>query len=166
MAQAASRAYDLDLFQPRKPHLVELKNTKKATEDNRRRSRRQSVLNLIVYLAIAALAVVLVGYFITCNVQLTEMNKALSDKQSQLSALQSEAVRLKSEMAGKTSAEKVNAYVQENGLNPKSIILKQVVKTRCPSPRWRATGSGVHGTPSSTLCRKTGLFARGVILCA
>lgn len=118
MAQAASRAYDLDLFQPRKPHLVELKNTKKATEDNRRRSRRQSVLNLIVYLAIAALAVVLVGYFITCNVQLTEMNKALSDKQSQLSALQSEAVRLKSEMAGKTSAEKVNAYVQENGLNP------------------------------------------------
>ena len=118
MAQAASRAYDLDLFQPRKPHLVELKNTKKATEDNRRRSRRQSVLNLIVYLAIAALAVVLVGYFITCNVQLTEMNKALSDKQSQLSALQSEAVRLKSEMAGKTSAERVNAYVQENGLNP------------------------------------------------
>ena len=117
MAQA-SRAYDLDLFQPRKPHLVELKNTKKATEDNRRRSRRQSVLNLIVYLAIAAIAVVLVGYFITCNVQLTEMNKALSDKQSQLSALQSEAVRLKSEMAGKTSAEKVNAYVQENGLNP------------------------------------------------
>ena len=118
MAQAANRAYDLDLFQPRKPHLVELKNTKKATEDNRRRNRRQSVLNLIVYLAIAALAVVLVGYFITCNVQLTEMNKALSDKQSQLSALQSEAVRLKSEMAGKTSAEKVNAYVQENGLNP------------------------------------------------
>jgi cell division protein FtsL len=117
MAQA-SRAYDLDLFQPRKPHLVELKNTKKATEDNRRRSRRQSVLNLIVYLAIAAIAVVLVGYFITCNVQLTEMNKALSDKQTQLSALQSEAVRLKSEMAGKTSAEKVNAYVQENGLNP------------------------------------------------
>lgn len=117
MAQA-SRAYDLDLFQPRKPHLVELKNTKKATEDNRRRSRRQSVLNLIVYLAIAAIAVVLVGYFITCNVQLTEMNKALSDKQTQLSALQSEAVRLKSEMAGKTSAEKVNAFVQENGLNP------------------------------------------------
>jgi cell division protein FtsL len=117
MAQA-SRAYDLDLFQPRKPHLVELKNTKKATEDNRRRSRRQSVLNLIVYLAIAAIAVVLVGYFITCNVQLTEMNKALSDKPTQLSALQSEAVRLKSEMAGKTSAEKVNAYVQENGLNP------------------------------------------------
>ena len=117
MAQA-SRAYDLDLFQPRKPHLVELKNTKKATEDNRRRNRRQSVLNLVVYLAVAAVAVVLVGYFITCNVQLTEMNKTLSDKQTQLSALQSEAVRLKSEMAGKTSAEKVNAYVQEHGLNP------------------------------------------------
>ena len=118
MAQAASRAYDLDLFQPRKPHLVELKNTKKATEDNRRRSRRQSVLNLIVYLAIAALAVVLVGYFITCNVRLTEMNKALKDKQSQLSALQSEEVRLRSEVAGQTSAEKVDQFVQANGMSP------------------------------------------------
>ena len=109
-------AYDLELFSDRKPRLVEMKNTKKVSEDTRRRAHRQSVLNLMVYLAIAAVAVVLVGYFITCNVRLTEMNKALSDKQSQLSALQSEEVRLKSEVAAKTSAEKVNGYVQENGL--------------------------------------------------
>ena len=112
----ASTAYDLELFSDRKPHLVEMKNTKKVAEDTRRRAHRQSVLNLMVYLAIAAVAVVLVGYFITCNVRLTEMNKALVDKQTQLSALQSEEVRLKSEVAAKTSAEKVNGYVQENGL--------------------------------------------------
>ena len=113
-----STAYDLELFTDRKPHLVEMKNTKKAEEDTRRRAHRQSVLSLMVYLAITALAIMLVGYFITCNVRLTEMNKSLKDKQAQLSALQSEEVRLKSEVAGLTSAEKVNSYVQENGLGP------------------------------------------------
>lgn len=113
-----STAYDLELFSDRKPRLVELKNAKKAEEDTRRRAHRQSVLSLVVYLAIAAVAVVLVGYFITCNVRLTEMNKAIKDKQAQLSALQSEEVRLKSEVAGLTSAEQVNSYVQEHGMNP------------------------------------------------
>ena len=113
-----STAYDFELFSDRKPQLVELKNTKKVEEDTRRRTHRQSVFTLLVYLAVAAVVVVLVGYFITCNVRLTEMNKALKDKQAQLSALQSEEVRLKSEVAGLTSAEKVNSYVQENGLGP------------------------------------------------
>ena len=117
MAQV-STAYDLELFSDRKPRLVEMKNTKKAEEDTRRRAHRQSVLSLVIYLAVAAVAVVLVGYFITCNVRLTEMNKTLADRQAQLSALQSEEVRLKSEVAGLTSAEKVNAYAQENGMSP------------------------------------------------
>lgn len=111
-------AYDLELFSSRRPHLVEMKNNKKAEADTRRRARRQSVLNLVVYLAVAAVAIALVGYFITCNVHLTEMNKALLDKRSQLSALQSEEVRLQSEVATKTSAEKVDAYVQETGMSP------------------------------------------------
>ena len=102
----------------RKPHLVELKNTKKVEADSRRRAHRQSVLNLMIYLAIAAAAVVVVGYFITCRVRLTEMNKTMAEKQSQYNALVSEEVRLKSEVAGKTGAEQVNAYVQENGLYP------------------------------------------------
>lgn len=113
-----STAYDLELFSDRKPQLVEMKNTKKAEEDTRRRAHRQSVLSLVVYLAVAAVAIVLVGYFITCNVRLTEMNKSIKDKQAQLSALQSEEIRLKSEVAGLTSAEKVNGFVQENGLGP------------------------------------------------
>ncbi len=117
MAQA-SRAYDLELFQPRKPHLVELKNNAKATEDNRRRNRRQSVLNLFVYLAVGAVALALAGYFITMRVRMTEINKSILDMQAQYSALVSEEVRLKSEIAGLTSAEKVNAYVQDNGMNP------------------------------------------------
>ena len=117
---STNAAYDLELFSPRKPHLVEMKNTKKAQQDNRRRAHRQSVLSLVIYLAVAAVAVALVGYFITCNVRLTEMNKAILDKQSYLSALESEEVRLKSEVASQTSAERVDAYVQENGMYPVS----------------------------------------------
>ena len=87
-------------------------------EDTRRRTRRQSVLNLVVYLVIAAIAIGLVGYFITCNVRLTELNKDLIAKQAELNALQSEEVRLRSEVAGQTSAEKVDRFVQANGMSP------------------------------------------------
>lgn len=111
-------AYDLELFQPREARLVALKNNTKAQADHRRRTRRQSVLNVVVYLAVALLALGMVGYFITCNVRLTEMNKQIADGQAQLSALQSEQVRLQSQLAGLTSAERVNAYAQENGLVP------------------------------------------------
>ena len=113
-----NHAYDLERFQPREPRLVALKNTKKVQEDARRRNRRQSALNVVVYLLVGVLVMGMVGYFITCNVRLTEMNKQLSDGQATLNALQSEQVRLQSELAGLTSAERVNRYAQENGLLP------------------------------------------------
>ncbi len=114
----AQVAYDLELFSPRRPHLVEMEGSKKKEEDTRRRTRRQSLLNLVVYLVIAAIAIGLVGYFITCNVRLTELNKDLIAKQAELNALQSEEVRLRSEVAGQTSAEKVDRFVQANGMSP------------------------------------------------
>jgi cell division protein FtsL len=95
-----------------------MEGSKKKAEDTRRRTRRQSFLNLVVYLVIAAIAIGLVGYFITCNVRLTELNKELIAKQAELSALQSEEVRLRSEVAGETSAEKVDRFVQANGMSP------------------------------------------------
>lgn len=117
MAQTG-QAYDLELFRPREHRLVEVKNTKKMQEDALRRGRRQSFLNFVVYLSLALVALALVGYFITCNVRLTELNKEKADGQAQLSALQSETVRLESELAGKTSAEQVNQYVLEHGMLP------------------------------------------------
>lgn len=113
-----NEAYDLELFQPRESRLVALKNDAKTTKETKRRARRQSLANLVVYLALALVALGLVGYFITCNVRLTEMNKTLADGQAQLNALQSEQVRLKSELAGLTSAERINQYAQEHGLLP------------------------------------------------
>ena len=119
MAQLG-QAYDLERFGTREARLVALKNTKKVQEDARRRNRRQSLVNTLVYLGAGVLTLLVVGYFITCNVLTTELNKELSDSQIRYSALQSEEVRLKSELASRTSAEQVNQYVLENGLLPMS----------------------------------------------
>lgn len=119
MAQMG-QAYDLERFGTRETRLVALKNTKKVQEDARRRNRRQSLVNTLVYLGAGVLTMLVIGYFITCNVLTTELNKELSDSQIRYSALQSEEVRLKSELASSTSAEQVNQYVLENGLLPMS----------------------------------------------
>lgn len=114
----SNTAYDLDLFQPREPRLVALQDNKKVAENKRKRARRQAALNVVVYLSLAVLALGMVAYFITCNVQLTEMNKSINDYQAQLNTLKSEQVRLESELAGLTSAEQISKYAQENGMQP------------------------------------------------
>ena len=111
-------AYDLELFQPRESRLVALKNDTKAKADQSRRTRRQSMLNVVVYLIVGLIALGMVGYFITCNVRLTELNKQIADGEAQLSALESEEVRLKSQWAAAIGPERVNAYAQEHGLVP------------------------------------------------
>ena len=119
MAQT-NRAYDLELFQPREARLVALKNNKKVQEDTRRRTRRQSVLNVVVYLVLGLLVMGAVGFFITGRVVLTEMKQELADQMKYSEALDSESVRLDSELAALTGAEQVNLYAQENGLVPVS----------------------------------------------
>lgn len=117
MAQT-NRAYDLDLFGPRETRLVALKNNKKVQEDTRRRARRQSVLNVVVYLLLGVLVMGAVGFFITGRVVLTEMKQELADQMAYSDALDSESVRLDSELSALTGAEQVNRYAQENGMVP------------------------------------------------
>lgn len=113
-----NEAYDLELFQPRQPRLVALKDSPKVAKEKKKRALRQTVLNVIAYLLVAAVAVAMIGYFITVNVQLTELNSAIADAQAELSTLQSEKVRLQSELAGKTSAGQMEQYALENGMLP------------------------------------------------
>lgn len=111
-------AYDLELFQSREPKLVALKDNKKVLENKKKHQRRQAALNTITILSIAVVVLGMVAYFITCNVHLTEMNKAIADSQTQLNTLHSEQVRLQAELAGKTSAEQINNYAQQHGMLP------------------------------------------------
>ena len=111
-----NEAYDLELFQPRRPRLVALEDSPKMAKDKQKRSRRQKVLNVVVYLTVALFALGMVAGFITGNVKLTEMNRTISDCQTELSILQSERVRLESALAGKTSAGQIDQYAQLNGM--------------------------------------------------
>ncbi len=113
-----NEAYDLELFQTRQPRLVALKDSPKVAKEKRKRALRQSLLNMVAYLLVAAVAVAMLGYFITCNVRLTELNSAIADAQTELGTLQSEKVRLQSELAGKTSAGQMEQYALENGMLP------------------------------------------------
>ncbi len=111
-----NEAYDLDLFRPREPKLVAIEGNKKAAEDTRKRVRRHARFNVVVYLALALTAVAIIGYLITSNVRMTEMNKTIADYNTELNTLHSERVRLEAELSGKTSAEQINKYALENGM--------------------------------------------------
>ena len=113
-----NEAYDLDLFRPREPKLVALEGNKKTAEESKKRARRHARFNVVVYLALALTAVAIIGYLITSNVRMTEMNKAIADDHTELNTLHSERVRLEAELSGKTSAEQINKYAQENGMTP------------------------------------------------
>ncbi len=113
-----NEAYDLDLFRPREPKLVALEGNKKTAEESKKRARRHARFNVVVYLALALTAVAIIGYLITSNVRMTEMNKAIADYHTELNTLHSERVRLEAELSGKTSAEQINKYAQENGMTP------------------------------------------------
>ncbi len=113
-----NEAYDLELFQPREPQLVPLVSDKKAAREKKRRSRTQQIINVAVYLGIALVVLAAVGYLITCNVRLTEMNQTINKMQTELNIQRSERVRLEAELSAKTSAEQLNRYAQENGMLP------------------------------------------------
>lgn len=113
-----NEAYDLELFRPREPRLVALEENKKLVQQKGKRTRLHAVLNVTVYLLVAVIVMGLVGYLITCNVRLTEMNKTISDYNTRLNTLQSERVRLEAELAGKTSAGQIEKYALENGMLP------------------------------------------------
>lgn len=114
--QVPGTAYDLSLFETKKVQLVALKPNKKEEKSQSRHARVQSVLNVSAYIAIAAVVLFIIGFLITSNVQLTEMNSRIAASKTQLAELQSEQVRLQSELASKTSIANVNQFAQEHGM--------------------------------------------------
>lgn len=113
---AQNAAYDLALFEKKRAEVVALKPNKKQQKSNSRRAKLHAVLTVVVYISIALVALGIVGFLITSNVQLTELNSKIAESQTTLAELQSEEVRLKSELASKTSIANVNAYAAENGM--------------------------------------------------
>ncbi len=116
MAKGSSEAYDLSLFESGRPHLRAVKSPEKAAQKHEKQERSRRRLHLLYNGVIVALLLAAVAMMIISRVQLTELNDQISDGQEQLEILRSETSRLSNEISSKTSAQSVDAYAQENGM--------------------------------------------------
>lgn len=117
MAKGSSEAYDLSLFETGEPRLRAVNSPERTAAMQERTKRRERRLKAISNVLIAALFVAAVALMIVNRVQLTELNDQITASQEELSILQSETSRLTNELSAKTSAESVDAYAAENGMD-------------------------------------------------
>ncbi len=117
MANYASEAYDLSLFEPKQAKITPLPN-KKVSKADRRRAKVQKIINGAATVLVTACVVFVLAAMITSQVRLTETNNAITQANAQASELAGEIKRLEGELAAKTSAESVADYVEKNGFEP------------------------------------------------
>ena len=117
MTQHSNAAYDLSLFaNEERGKVVSIEENKKQKREAKRRTLVQSVASVVTVVAVAAVILSVALMAIVSRVRLTEMNEQLSDLDSQLSVLQSENVRLHSELTEIASSERIDAYAEKHGL--------------------------------------------------
>jgi cell division protein FtsL len=114
--QNGSQAYDLSLFEPRKAKVTNISPNKKQVKANRKRARLQSVLNTVAVFMAAALVVCALGMLIVSQVQLTEMNKTVTELENELAILESQGKTLSHNLAAQTSNEQVEEYAKSHGM--------------------------------------------------
>lgn len=117
MASYSNAAYDLSLFSDgQRGKVVSIEENKKQKREAKRRSLVQSIAGVAVVVAVVAVILSVALMAIVSRVRLTEMNEQLSDLDNQLSVLQSENVRLHSELTEIASSERIDAYAEKHGL--------------------------------------------------
>lgn len=109
-------AYDLSLFEQKRPSVVALEPNKKVQEEMKRRTRRQNIGRAVSAVLVASVVLSVVVMMIVSRVRLTEMNEQADVLSDQLEILQSENVRLSGDLSALASAESIDAYVQEHGM--------------------------------------------------
>ncbi|MBR3290407.1 MAG: hypothetical protein IKI63_06505 [Clostridia bacterium] len=158
MAQnIGSAAYDLSLFETKKAPVVALKPNKKVKRQEKRRSRIQTILNVCAIGLAVGVVLVVFSMMIVSRVRLTEMNETLSELQENLGVLQSENIRLNTELCGIASAEKVEAYAEEHGLQ-KTEFHQIEYFTVDGGDRIEAPGASSGGFLTSIWNAITGIF--------
>ena len=89
---------------------------KKATKAEKKRARIQKLLNTVVTALVSCGVLLVITLMITSQVQLTEMNNAITRKESELSEMLGEIKRLEGELAAQTSAQSIEEYAESVGL--------------------------------------------------
>ena len=116
MEQNSSQAYDLSLFEPRKARVTNIAPNKKQVKANRKRARVQAVLNTVAIFFVATVIICAVGMLIVSQVQLTEMNKTVTELENELAILESEGKTLSHNLVAQTSNEQVEEYAKSHGM--------------------------------------------------
>ena len=115
MARGSSEAYDLSLFETQ-PRLRAVNSPEKTAEMQEKKERRVRNGRLASNIIISVLLVAVFALMIVSRVQLTELNDQISASREELAILRSETSRLTNELSAKTSAESVDAYADEHGM--------------------------------------------------
>ena len=116
MNPRGSEAYDLSLFEPKKAKIIPLQPNKKMQKAQKRQARLRKMVNAAVTLCVSAVVLSVVTLRIVTRVQLTELNTEIASRQAELEILISETKTLTNELAMKTSAQSVEDYIRENGM--------------------------------------------------
>ncbi len=112
-----SAAYDLQLFEQKPATILKMQPNQKQSKLQKRRTRLQSLINAAVTLAVSMVALAVVCAMITGRVRLTEIKTDIVEAQNTLNELQSEQIRLQSELTGKLSGQSLDDYAQAQGLH-------------------------------------------------
>ncbi len=115
MARGSSEAYDLSLFETQ-PQLRAVKTPEETAKLQEKKDRRGRWMRTVSNIAIAGLLVAVFAMMIVSRVQLTELNDKISSGRETLAILNSETSRLTNDLSAKTSAESVDAYAKEHGM--------------------------------------------------
>lgn len=115
MAKGTS-AYDLSLFETNTPRLRAVNSPEKtaAIKEKKERSARRS--RMVSNVLFGLLMLTAVTMMIVFRVQHTEVSDRISNMEEQLAILQSETSRLTNELSAKMSAESVETFAKENGM--------------------------------------------------
>ena len=117
MATYSNAAYDLSLFADEQHgKVISIEENKKQKREAKHRSFVQTLASAVAVVSIIAVVLGVVLMAIVSKVKLTEMNESIADLDDQLSILQSENVRLHSELTEIASSDRIDAYAEKNGL--------------------------------------------------
>lgn len=117
MATYSNAAYDLSLFaDEHHGKVISIEENKKQKREAKHRTFLQSLISAVAVVSVIAVVLGVVLMAIISKVKLTEMNETISELNEQLTILQSENIRLNSELTEIASSDRIDAYAEKNGL--------------------------------------------------
>lgn len=119
MAKETNLAYDFALFERKREEQPVITEAPVSPAIHKQQKRQRVMQSVILMTAVVFFVAVLGGgtlWMVNGTIRTNELKAALAQQQQILAELQSEQVRLEADLAAKTSAAEVDAYIAANGM--------------------------------------------------